>query len=393
MSDTLIAGLARTPIGRFQGALAGVAATRLGATALAACLGRTALPATRVKEVVLGNVLGAGLGQAPARQAALAAGLPASVAAQSIDKVCGSGLQALISGARAVALAEADFVLAGGQESMSQAPFLLKDARGGLPTGDRPLLDSLLLDGLYDASLGCHMGVLAERCARDYGLTRDQQDDFAAASFQRAQQAARTGCFAAELVPVATPARRGVAGLVTEDEGPARFAAERLASLPPAFEPDGSITAANASQLSDGAAALLLGHPAAVTAAGLRPLARLVSWGSHAGDPAQFSVAPVAAIREALASAGWRSDSVDLWEINEAFAVVPLVAMRELSLTHAKVNVWGGAIALGHPLGASGARIVVTLVAALQRLDLRRGVAAICIGGGEALALCVERCD
>lgn len=393
MSDTVITALARTPIGRLQGALAGVTATRLGATVLTACLARAALPRTRVKEVVLGNVLSAGLGQAPARQAALAAGLPASVATQSINKVCGSGLQALISGARTLALAEADFVLAGGQESMSQAPFLLKDARGGLPTGDRPLLDSLLLDGLHDASLGCHMGVLAERCARDYGLTRDQQDGFAAASFRRAQQAAQTGCFAAELVPVATPARRGVTGLVTEDEGPARFAADRMAGLPAAFEPEGSITAANASQLSDGAAALLLGRPAAVAAAGLRPLARLVSWGSHAGDPAQFSVAPVAAIREALASAGWRSDSVDLWEINEAFAVVPLVAMRELALPHAKVNVWGGAIALGHPLGASGARIVVTLVAALQRLDLRRGVAAICIGGGEALALCVERGD
>ncbi len=393
MSDTVIAAFARTPIGRFRGALAGVAATGLGATALAACLGRAALPASRVNDVVLGNVLGAGLGQAPARQAALAAGLPTSVGAQSIDKVCGSGLQALISGARALALAEADFVLAGGQESMSQAPFLLKDARGGLPTGDRSLLDSLLLDGLHDASLGCHMGVLAERCARDYGLTRDQQDGFAAESFRRAQRAAAAGCFAAELVPVALPARRGTADLVSEDEGPARFVAERLATLPPAFAPEGSITAANASQLSDGAAALLLGRLDSVAAAGLRPLARLVSWGAHAGDPAQFCAAPVAAIREALAGAGWRSDSVDLWEINEAFAVVPLVAMRELALPHARVNARGGAIALGHPLGATGARIVVTLVAALQQLDLRRGVAALCIGGGEALALCVERSD
>jgi len=392
VSYALIVAIARSPIGRFNGSLANIAATQLGAGVLDAALTRATLPASAVNEVLLGNVLSAGLGQSPARQAALAAGLPDSVATQSINKVCGSGLQAVIHGARMVSTREADFVLAGGMESMSQAPFMLKGARTGLQTGNQVLVDSLIHDGLRDATHDCHMGMLAERCARHYRFSRMQQDEYAAESFRRALRAQQENFFAAELASVATRGRKGESLLITEDDGPARADFARMPSLQPAFAEDGSITAANASQLSDGAAALLLANAESASALQSRPLARIVSWGTHACEAEWFTTAPVGAIRQALARAQWSVDSVDLWEINEAFAVVPLAAMQELGIAHDKLNVCGGAIALGHPLGASGARIVVTLVSALQRLGRQRGVAAICIGGGEALALCVERC-
>ncbi len=390
MPTAVIVAAARTPIGAFQGALAELPAWRLGGVALAGALSRGGLVAGDVTDVVLGNVLSAGQGQAPARRAALAAGLSSGVRSTAVHKVCGSGLQAIIQAVHALAAGMGELILAGGMESMSQAPYLLAKARAGYRLGHGQLLDSVLIDGLWDPHGDQHMGSCAEACAARYALSRTEQDAYAAESFRRAQRAQQAGSFFDEIVAVEVTGAKGVGTTVSVDEGPSRVNFDRMPTLKPAFAKDGTITAANASSINDGAAVVALANESTAASRGWRPLARIVSVGAHAQDPQWFTTAPIEAARKALSSAGWTKRDVDLWEVNEAFAVVPLAFMREWDLDSACVNVEGGAIALGHPIGASGARIVVTLIGALRRRGLRRGVAAICIGGGEGLAICVE---
>ena len=390
MPHAVILGAARTPLGSFQGALAELPAWRLGGAALAAAVARSGVPVSEVTDVVMGNVLSAGQGQAPARRAALAAGLSSAVNTTTVNKVCGSGLQAVIQSAQALASGMGPLFLAGGMESMTQAPYLLPKARAGYRLGHGQILDSVITDGLWDPQGDQHMGSCAEACAIKYGLSRADQDAYAAESFRRAQRAQQTGAFDEEIVPVEVPAGKGAAVKVATDEGPARVNFDRMPTLKPAFAKEGTITAANASSINDGAAAVALADERTAVERGWRPLARIVGFGAHAQEPQWFTTAPVGATRKALAAAGWRKEEVDLWEVNEAFAVVPLAFMREWEIDPARVNVDGGAIALGHPIGASGARILVTLLGALRRRGLRRGVATVCIGGGEALAVCVE---
>ncbi|MBC7367540.1 MAG: thiolase family protein [Undibacterium sp.] len=390
MNEIVILGAARTPLGAFLGSLANVPAPQLGAVAIRGALLRAKVAPGDVTDCFMGNVIGAGLGQAPARQAALAAGLPATTLTVTLNKVCGSGLQALWAGAQALATGSATLVVAGGMENMSAAPHLLPRAREGWKFGHAQILDALLHDGLWDPHHGQPMGKNAETCAAHYAFTREAQDAYAAESFRRANAAQAAGYFAAEITPVEVVGAKGEVTSCEHDEGPAKVRYEKIPTLKPAFQPDGTITAANASTLNDGAAALVLTTAATARASGLTPIARIVSFGAHAQEPLWFTTAPVVATRQALDRAGWTADEVDLWEINEAFAVVPMAFMRELGVSPEKVNVRGGAIALGHPLGASGARIVVTLLAALRERGLRRGVAAICIGGGEGLAVAVE---
>lgn len=390
MPHAVILGAARTPLGSFQGALAELPAWRLGGAALAAAVARSGVPVSEVTDVVMGNVLSAGQGQAPARRAALAAGLSSAVNTTTVNKVCGSGLQAVIQSAQALASGMGPLFLAGGMESMTQAPYLLPKARAGYRLGHGQILDSVITDGLWDPQGDQHMGSCAEACAIKYGLFRADQDAYAAESFRRAQRAQQTGAFEEEIVPVEVPAGKGAAVKVATDEGPARVNFDRMPTLKPAFAKEGTITAANASSINDGAAAVALADERTAVERGWRPLARIVGFGAHAQEPQWFTTAPVGATRKALAAAGWRKEEVDLWEVNEAFAVVPLAFMREWEIDPARVNVDGGAIALGHPIGASGTRILVTLLGALRRRGLRRGVATVCIGGGEALAVCVE---
>ncbi|MDP3069581.1 MAG: acetyl-CoA C-acyltransferase [Opitutaceae bacterium] len=392
MDSTVILAATRTPLGAFQGALAPVPAPRLGAAAIRGALEQAGVAAADVSDVFLGQVLQAGVGQAPARQAAIYAGLPPAARCTTIHKVCGSGMEAIVQGHRALALGDATLVVAGGMENMSAAPYLLPKARTGYRLGHQQMVDALIHDGLWDPYADRHMGSCAEQCATRYGLTREEQDAYAAASFRRAQAAQAAGHFAAEITPVDVPGPKGQTTQVVHDEGPAKVNFEKIPTLRPAFEPTGTITAANASTLNDGAAALVLTTDRQARERGLKPLARLVSHGSHAHDPLWFTTAPIEAARMALARAGWQPTDVDLWEINEAFAVVPLAFARELGVPMAKLNVRGGAIALGHPIGASGARIVVTLLAALRERGLKRGLAAICIGGGEGLAVCIKVC-
>jgi acetyl-CoA C-acetyltransferase len=390
MTPIAILSAVRTPIGSFQGGLAGLAAPQLGAAVIRAAVARAGIEAGNVSDVLMGHVLQAGAGQAPARQAALQAGLPGAARCATLNKVCGSGLEAVLSGARALALGESTFVVAGGMESMSNAPYLLPKARTGYRLGHQQAVDSIITDGLWDPYHNLHMGSCAEACARKYGFTREEQDAYAIESFRRANAAQQAGKFTDEIVPVAVSDEKFSPASGAHDEGPARVKYDKIPTLRPAFDKGGTITAANASTLNDGAAALVLTSPEAARRAGRQVLARLVSGGSHAQDPLWFTTAPVGAAQQALARAGWKPEDVDLWEVNEAFAVVPLAFMRELGVPAGKLNVRGGAIALGHPIGASGARILVTLVAALRAHGLRRGVAAVCIGGGEALAACVE---
>lgn len=390
MSDVVILSATRTPIGNFQGALAAQPAPRLGAVAIRGVVEAAGVAPGDISDVLMGNVLQAGQGQAPARQAALHAGLPPAVRTVTVHKVCGSGLQALMQGAHALQAGMGGLVVAGGMESMSQAPYLLPKAREGYRLGHREVIDSLITDGLWDPYDNIHMGSCAERCAEKYGFTREQQDAYAIASFQRANAAQPAGLFAAEITPVEITDARGNVTTVKDDEGPAKVRYDKIPQLKPAFQKGGTITPANASSLNDGAAALVIARAAEAPARKLKPLARLVAFGAHAQEPLWFTTAPVQAAQNALKSAGWTVDDVDLWEVNEAFAVVPLAFMRELGVPHEKLNVRGGAIALGHPIGCSGARIVVTLLAALRERGLRRGVAAICIGGGEGMAVCVE---
>ena len=389
-TEIVILSATRTPLGSFQGALAAVAAPKLGATVIRSAVARAGVAPADVSDVLMGNVLQAGVGQAPARQAALGAGLPNSVRCVTVHKVCGSGLQAIMQGAHALTLNEATLVVAGGMENMSAAPYLLPKARDGYRLGNQQVVDSLILDGLWDPYNNLHMGSCAEKCAAKYNFTREQQDAYAIASFQRANAAQKDGRFAQEITPVEITDAKGGVTKVEHDEGPTKVRYDKVPSLKPVFEKTGTITAANASTLNDGAAAVVLATADTAKARKLKPIARIVAFGGHAQDPLWFTTAPVQATQLALTRAGWKVGDVDLWEVNEAFAVVPMAFMQELGIAHDKLNVRGGAISLGHPIGASGARILVTLLAALQERGLKRGVAAICIGGGEGLAVCVE---
>jgi acetyl-CoA C-acetyltransferase len=391
MRDVVVVAGARTPIGSFQGALASLPAPRLGAIAVRAALERAGVPPDAVGEVYLGCVLAAGIGQAPARQASIAAGIPSSVGAVTINKVCGSGLKAVVFGANAVATGEHDVVVAGGMESMSNAPYLLPKAREGYRLGHAQVIDSLIHDGLWDAYGNVHMGDCAELCAKEKGISRADQDAFAAESYRRALRAIAEGKFRGEIVPVELAQKKGPAKIIADDEEPGRGDVEKLSALRPAFQKDGTVTAGNASSINDGAAALVLAAADVAAARGWKPLARIVGAAGHAQAPEWFTTAPAGAIERLLKRIAWKKDDVDLWEINEAFAVVSVANNRMLGLDPARVNVWGGAVALGHPIGASGARVLVTLLAALADAGKRRGVASLCIGGGEGIALAVER--
>ena len=380
MNDILILSAARTPIGALNGVLANSTAPQLAAKAASAALERARVKPEELGEVVLGCVIPAGMGQAPARQAALAAGIPASVGATTVNKVCGSGMKAVMMASQSIALGEEDYALAGGMESMSKAPFLLDKARSGYRYGDAKLLDSILRDGLINPYDGAHMGDCGELCAKEHQITRAMQDEWAVASYQRALDAQAKGIFKDEIVPV---------DCVELDEEPGRAKLDKIAKLRPAFQKEGTITAANASKLNDGAAALVLAS--AKGAAGRTPLGRIAGWATHSQAPEWFTTAPAGAVDKLLKKVGWTKESVDLFEVNEAFAVVTLAVAKLSGLPHEKINVHGGAVALGHPLGASGARILVTLLNALKVRGAKRGVAGICLGGGEAVAVAVER--
>jgi len=386
----VIASFARTPMGGFQGALGSVSATSLGATAVRAAVARAGVAPEAIDQIIMGCVLPAGLGQAPARQAALGAGLPQSVEATTVNKMCGSGMQATVMAHDALLAGTATVIVAGGMESMSNAPYLLAKHRSGARIGHDVVKDSMFLDGLEDAyDAGKLMGAFAEDSARDYQFTREAQDDYALRSLSRAKDAIAGGAFAGEIVAVEVAARGG-ATMVDTDEQPGNARPEKIPTLKPAFARDGTVTAANASSISDGAAALVLARESTAREQGLPIAARIVAHAAHAHAPALFTTAPVPAIRKVLAKAGWQIEDVDLFEVNEAFAVVAMIAAQELGIPPEKLNVNGGATALGHPIGASGARILATLIAALQARGLRRGVAALCIGGGEATAMAVE---
>jgi acetyl-CoA C-acetyltransferase len=391
-NDAVILSGCRTPIGTFGGAFKDVSAVELGTVAVREGLARSGVPADRVDEVVLGCILQAGLGMNPARQVALKAGLPESVPAVTVNKVCGSGLKAVTMAAQAVKCGDAEVVVAGGAESMTRAPYLLPDARWGQRLGHGRVLDHMIHEGLTDAFHDIHMGVTAENLVERYAISRADQDAFAAGSQARAVAAIAEGRFKDEIVPVALPARKGESKTVDTDEHPrAGTTAESLGKLKAAFKDGGSVTAGNASGLNDGAAALVIASAGAAEAEGVSPIGRIVSYASAAVDPRVMGIGPVPAVRKALARAGLRADAIDLYELNEAFAAQSLAVLRDLELDPAKVNVNGGAIALGHPIGASGARILVTLLYALRARSLRYGVAALCIGGGQGIAVVVER--
>lgn len=385
----VIVGFARTPMGGLLGDLASQSASDLGAVAIKAALENAGLASTDIDTVIMGNVLGAGQGQAPARQAAIKAGLPLSATATTINKMCGSGMQAAILGASAIISGDATIVVAGGMESMSNAPHLLKTHRTGVKYGHDRLMDHMAMDGLEDAYEGLAMGVYADRTATHYQFTRQAQDAYALETLARAQAAASSGAFDREIAPVMVKGRGGEVAC-SVDELPTKAKPDKIPTLKPAFNKDGTVTAANASAISDGAAALVLMSQAEAQARGFKVLAKIVSSAAYAHEPALFTTAPVTAMKKALSKAGWQIEDVDLFEINEAFAVVPMIAMQELNIPHAQVNVNGGACALGHPIGASGARILATLVNALHARGLKRGVASLCIGGGEATTMCVE---
>jgi acetyl-CoA C-acetyltransferase len=390
MSPVVILGAKRTPLGALLGQFTGVPATQLGATAMGAALAQSGVAADAVDEVLMGCVLPAGLGQAPARQAALAAGLPAAAGCTTVNKVCGSGMKAVMLGHDAILAGSAQLVVAGGMESMTNAPHLLMGSRTGIRYGSTEMLDHMAWDGLTNPYDRQPMGGFGELCAGKYGFTREEQDAFAAESVRRALLAQSSGNFASEIAPVTVSGRKGDV-VVDSDEQPGRCDLNKIASLKPAFKKDGTITAASSSSINDGAAALVLASADRAAALGARPLARIVAHATRSQAPEWFTTAPVGAISKVLDKAGWSLADVDLFEVNEAFAVVAMAPMRELGIEHARLNVYGGACALGHPIGASGARLIVTLLNALERSGGRRGVAALCIGGGEATAIAVER--
>jgi acetyl-CoA C-acetyltransferase len=386
----VILSYARTPMGSFQGALSGVSATELGATAVRAAIERAGISGEQVDKVFMGNVLSAGLGQAPARQAAIGAGLPQKAEAVTINKVCGSGMQAAIFAHDMLNSGSADVIVAGGMESMTNAPFLLKKHRSGARIGHDTVYDHMMLDGLEDAyEQGRAMGTFAEDAAREYQFTREQQDDYAIESLRRANEAITSGKFDREVVGVTVVTRKGEV-TVDVDEQPGKGNPDKIRELRAAFAKDGTITAATSSSISDGAAALVFTRQSVAEKLGKAPVARVVAHAAHAQAPEKFTSAPVPAIQKVLEKAGWTVDDVDLFEVNEAFACVAMIAMRDVGIPHDKINVNGGATALGHPIGASGARLIATLVAALQDRGLKRGVASLCIGGGEATAIAVE---
>jgi acetyl-CoA C-acetyltransferase len=386
----VILSSARTPMGAMQGALAGASATDLGATAVGAAVERAGIAGEAIDRVYMGCVLPAGLGQAPARQAAIKAGLPKSVEATTVNKVCGSGMQTVIMGAEALAAGTVDLVVAGGMESMTNAPYLLKKHRSGARIGHDTAYDHMFLDGLEDAyEEGKAMGAFAQCTADAYQLTREEMDAYSIESLARANRAIASGAFAAEIVPVTVKTRKGDL-VVDTDEQPGKGNPEKIPQLRAAFAKDGTITAASSSSISDGAAALVITRESVAKAQGKAPLARIVAMAAHAQAPEDFTTAPVGAIRKVLDKAGWSVEDVDLWEVNEAFACVAMFAMRDIGISHDAININGGATALGHPIGASGSRIVVTLLNALKQKGLKRGVASLCIGGGEATALAVE---
>ena len=386
----VIVGSARTPMGAFMGDLKSLSAPELGAIAIRAAVERAGVKPEHVQEVIMGNVLPAGQGQAPARQAALGAGLPPATGCMTINKVCGSGMKAAMLAHDMLALGVNNVMVAGGMESMSNAPYLLPKARAGLRLGNGDVKDHMFLDGLEDAyDRGRLMGTFAEVCADKYRFSREAQDRYAITSLKRAQQAIRDGGFEQEIVPV--PLSGGNGALVKTDEQPLKANLDKIPQLKPAFRKDGTVTPANSSSISDGAAAMVLMRLSEAKQRGVAPLARIVGYSTHSQEPQWFTTAPVGAVRKLFENTGWNAKSTDLFEINEAFAVVAMAAMHDLDLPHDKVNVHGGACALGHPLGASGARIMVTLLAALEKYGLRRGIAALCIGGGEATAIALER--
>jgi acetyl-CoA C-acetyltransferase len=391
MNDpVVIVSAVRTPMGGFQGDFNSMTAPQLGAVAIKAAVERAGIKPELVEEVVFGNVLQAGVGQAPARQAAIGGGLPLSAGCTTVHKVCGSALKAVMLAHDSILAGSYEIGIAGGMESMSNAPYLLPKARGGYRLGHGQMLDHMFFDGLEDAyQKGRLMGTFAEECAESYGFTRAQQDEFAILSTTRAQKAIADGSFAWEVAPVTVAGRKGDV-LISNDEQPPKAQIDKIGSLKAAFKKDGTVTAANSSSISDGAAALVLMRASKAAALGLKPIAKIVAHTTHAQAPNLFTTAPVFAMQKLFAKTGWSAESVDLYEINEAFAVITMAAMHDLKLPHDKVNVHGGACALGHPIGASGARILVTLLGALKKYSKQRGVASLCIGGGEAVALAVE---
>ena len=387
--DVVIVSAKRTPIGAFQGALTPLTAVQLGAAAAKAAIAAAGIDAAELHEVIMGCVLAAGLGQAPARQAALGAGVPVGVPCTTVNKMCGSGLKAVMLAADQIRAASAQVVLAGGLESMSNAPYLLPKARSGYRMGHGEILDHMFYDGLQSPFDGKAMGCFADSTASKYNFTRAQQDAFATESVRRATQALQGGEFDLEVTPLTVKGRKGET-VIARDETPGTCDVSKIATMKPAFNKDGTVTAASSSSISDGAAALVLMSAAAARERGAKPLARVLAYASHAQEPEWFTTAPVGAIRKVLTQLGWKPHDADLYEINEAFAVVTMAAMRDIDIDHARVNVNGGACALGHPIGATGARILTTLVHALRRRGAKRGIASLCIGGGEAVALAVE---
>ena len=388
-NEALIVSGVRTPIGAMLGSLSAVPAPQLGAVCIKALIERTGIPPERISEVIMGNVVGAGLGQNPARQAAIHAGLPASVGATTVSKVCGSGLKSVMLADQAIRLGDSSVVVAGGMENMTRAPYLLTKAREGYRMGNGELIDAMIQDGLWDVYGNKHMGTYGDQCAAKYDLTKQDQDDFAVRSHTRARKAVDEGIFAAEIVPVEITVR-GKTTTVSADEGPTRFDEAKLRNLKPAFGAEGTITAANASSINDGAAALMVVSHEACQEFKLTPQARIVGSATFSREPEWFTLAPIGAIQALLKKLGWKVSDVDLFEINEAFSAVTMAAEKELSIPAEKVNIYGGAVALGHPIGASGARVLVTLLNGLKQTGGRRGIACLCIGGGEAVALGVE---
>jgi acetyl-CoA C-acetyltransferase len=386
-----LAGAVRTAIGSFNGALADVPATTLGSAVIHAALQRAGVPAERVDEVIMGNVLTAGCGQNPARQASIGAGLPNTVPAATVGKVCGSGLKSIMLAAQAIQCDDASVVVAGGMESMSRSPYLLTRARNGYRMGNGELIDSMLHDGLLDAYTGIAMGTCGDACASKYGFSRQDQDNFAVASFQRAFAATSQGIFAREIVPIAVTSGKASVS-ITEDEQPKRFNEEKLRKLKPAFGADGTVTAGNASSINDGAAAVVALSASAIEQLRIKPIARILGYATNSHDPQWFTTAPIGAVQKLLKRLKLSADDIDLFEVNEAFAVVAMAAMKDIEIPHDRINVHGGAVALGHPIGASGARLLVTMLNALETRNARRGIVTLCIGGGEAVAMAVEKC-
>ena len=390
MRQVVVVSAVRTPVGTFQGALSSLSAPKLGALAISEALRRANVAPGDVSEVIMGNVLTGGVGQAPARQASLLAGVPHGVPCLTINKVCGSGLKAVMLARQAIALGDADIVVAGGQESMSNAPYLLPTARSGMRMGNQTAVDSMISDGLWDPYGNAHMGTFGDACAKEHDFSREAQDAFAKTSYERALAAQKAGLFKGEIIGVEVTEGKDKR-MVELDEEPGRYKPEKMGALKPAFGKEGSVTAANASKIDDGAAALVLMSADDANRRGLTPLCTLIADGTHAKEPSQFTTAPAGAIEKALKKAGLSANDIDLWEINEAFAVVAMVTMKQLALPHDRVNIWGGAIALGHPIGCSGARLLTTLLSQMKQLDKKTGCASLCIGGGEAVALIVKR--